>query len=58
VACSAVSARLGLPTLRGIDQGGGIVKDVTVSLGMAEGSRQRVVRDHDRPAGVVLRQLR
>jgi hypothetical protein len=53
--------RLALPAslaLRGIDQGSGVVEDMTVGLAMAQGSRQRVVRDHDRPAGVVLSQLR
>lgn len=38
-------------TLRGVDQRRHVVYNVTVGLGVAQGAGQRVVRDHDRPAG-------
>ena len=43
--------------LRGVDQRGDVVHDVTAGLGVTDYPGQRVVRDRHRAAGVILRQL-
>ena len=51
-------ARPAALALRGINQSRGVMEDMPVCFGMTEGSGQRVVRDHDRPAGMTLREPR
>ena len=54
------SQRLARPaglTLRGVDQRGHVVRDMTVSLRVAQGPGQRVVRERHRPAGIACRHV-